>query len=289
MFKGSIVALVTPMLESGSIDYDCFSRLIDWHLSNGTDGIVVLGTTGESPTIHADERKELISLAVQQIGGRIPVIVGTGTNDTNHSIELTEQAKELGADAALLVTPYYNKPTQEGLFLHFRTIAQDVSLPLILYNVPARTACDMQPETIIRLSQISNIVGLKEATGDINRVKQILDSGCKIDLLSGDDATALDFMLNGGKGVISVVANIAPRAFHDLCMAAISGNNKLAKEIDLKLRPVYEALFLESNPIPTKWALQSMGLIPSGIRLPLTLLAEKHHAPVRAALEQAGI
>lgn len=289
MFKGSVVAIVTPMDAEGSIDCKSFSQLIDWHLSSGTDGIVVLGTTGESSTINDDERKQLITLAVDQIKSRVPVIVGTGTNCTMSTIALTQQALELGADAALLVTPYYNKPTQEGLYEHYKAIAKAVPLPQILYNVPSRTACDLLPETIIRLAKISNIIGIKEATGDLHRVKQILSAGVPMDIFSGDDATALELMLSGGKGVISVVANVAPKLFHEMCHAALQGQKEQAGRIDQRLRPLYKALFSESNPIPAKWALQDMGMISGGIRLPLTPLAAKFHDVVRDALRQANI
>ncbi|OGO91870.1 MAG: 4-hydroxy-tetrahydrodipicolinate synthase [Coxiella sp. RIFCSPHIGHO2_12_FULL_42_15] len=289
MFKGSIVAIVTPMDATGAIDYECFARLLDWHLTNGTDGVVVLGTTGESATVHMDERKQLIQLATDQIKGRIPVIVGTGTNSTDTTIQLTHQALEWGADAALVVTPYYNKPTQEGLFQHYKAVAEAVPLPQILYNVPSRTACDLLPETIIRLGKISNIVGVKEATGDQQRVKQILAADCYVDVFSGDDATGLEFMLLGAKGVISVTANVVPKLFHDLCLAALSGERDRASCLDQQLRPLYKALFLESNPIPTKWALQELGLIDRGIRLPLTPLTAKFHDAVRQALQQINI
>jgi len=289
MFNGSLVAIVTPMKSNGDIDYSSMKRLVDWHLANATDGLVVLGTTGESATIEPDERIQIIQQVVEQVDGKVPVIVGTGANATRQAIKLTEQAMELGVDAALLVTPYYNKPTQEGLFQHFKAVAEAVPIPQILYNVPSRTACDLLPETVIRLSAFSNIVGLKEATGEIDRVTQLLDSGCKIDLLSGDDNTAMEFMLAGGKGVISVVANLAPKDFHDLCKAAVSGDRSVAENLNNKLVPLYSQLFIESNPIPTKWSLSQMGMISEGIRLPLTPLAEKHHADVRNAMHSAGI
>lgn len=289
MFKGSIVALVTPMDAAGAIDYDSFSHLLDWHLTNGTDGVVVLGTTGESATVHLEERKRLIRFAAEQMKGRMPVIVGTGTNSTDTTIQLTQQALELGADAALLVTPYYNKPTQEGLYQHYKAVANAVSLPQILYNVPSRTGCDLLPETVIRLAAIANIVGLKEATGDQRRVKQILDADCKIDIFSGDDPTALAFLLLGAKGVISVAANVVPALFHDLCQAALAGERERAMRLDQRLQPLYKALFLESNPIPTKWALQELGLISGGIRLPLTPLAEIFRDAVRQAIQQTNL
>lgn len=289
MFKGSIVAIVTPMKQNREIDYDRFSQLIDWHLENETDGIVVLGTTGESPTIKPLERKRLIEMAVKQVGERIPVIAGTGANCTQQSIELTREAMSLGVDAALLVTPYYNKPTQRGLYAHFKSISEAVPLPQILYNVPARTACDLLPETAIELAKQPNIVAFKEASGDVSRVKTILDSGCEMDLLSGDDKTALAFLLAGGKGVISVVANVLPKCFHDFCMAAVDGDQTKAQALFEKMEPLCTSLFVESNPIPTKWALSQMGKIEGGIRLPLTPLDEKYNVIVQQALKQAGI
>ncbi len=289
MFNGSLVAIVTPMKPNGDIDYASMKQLVDWHLSNETDALVVLGTTGESATIEPEERVELISQVVDQVSEKIPVIVGTGANSTRHALKLTEQAMELGADAALLVTPYYNKPTQEGLFQHFKTIAEAVPIPQILYNVPSRTACDLLPETVLRLSEFSNIVGLKEATGEIDRVTQLLSADCEIDLFSGDDKTAMEFMLAGGKGVISVVANVVPKEFHDLCVAAVSVDRLNAENLNKKLMPLYTQLFVESNPIPTKWVLSQMGMIPEGIRLPLTPLAEQFHAGVRNAMQSVGI
>ncbi|WP_423062384.1 4-hydroxy-tetrahydrodipicolinate synthase [Candidiatus Paracoxiella cheracis] len=289
MFNGSLVAIVTPMKPNGDIDYASMKQLVDWHLSNETDGLVVLGTTGESATIEPEERVELISQVVDQVSEKIPVIVGTGANSTRHALKLTEQAMELGADAALLVTPYYNKPTQEGLFQHFKTIAEAVPIPQILYNVPSRTACDLLPETVLRLSEFSNIVGLKEATGEIDRVTQLLSADCEIDLFSGDDKTAMEFMLAGGKGVISVLANVVPKEFHDLCVAAVSVDRLNAENLNKKLMPLYTQLFVESNPIPTKWVLSQMGMIPEGIRLPLTPLAEQFHAGVRNAMQSVGI
>lgn len=289
MFKGSLVAIVTPMKPGGDIDYASMQSLVDWHLSNNTDGLVVLGTTGESATIESDERVQLIQQVVAKVEGKVPVIVGTGANSTQHALQLTQQAMELGADAALLVTPYYNKPTQEGLFQHFKTIAKAVPIPQILYNVPSRTACDLLPETVLRLSKFSNIVGLKEATGEMNRVTQLLSANSHIDLLSGDDKTAMEFMLAGGKGVISVVANVVPKEFHALCTAAISDDRALAQSFNKKLMPLYTQLFAESNPIPTKWALSQMGMISEGIRLPLTPLAKQFHAGVRKAMQSVGI
>lgn len=287
MFTGSIVAIVTPMKVNGEIDYQKFGSLVDWHLENKTDGLVVLGTTGESPTIEPAERVKIIRQVIEQVNDRIPVIVGSGTNCTRHTIELTQEAMSLGVDGVLLTTPYYNKPTQEGLYQHFKAVAEAVPIPQILYNVPSRTACDLLPETILRLAKISNIVGVKEATGDIERVKKLVSS--ELTLLSGDDKTAMEFMLNGGKGVISVVANVAPQAFHQLCVTATAGKKELAQQHNAKLDALHTALFLEANPIPVKWALAQMKMIEEGIRLPLTKLSEKYHQPVRQAMQQAGI
>lgn len=289
MFRGSMVAIVTPMLDSGEVDYNSFSRLLDWQLSHDIEGIVVLGTTGESATVEDAEREELIRMAVDQIDGRVPVIIGTGANSTAHAIQMTAQAKALGADAALLVTPYYNKPTQTGLYLHYKEIANAVAIPQILYNVPSRTACDLLPETVIELAKISNIVAIKEATGQIDRVKQIKASGCELDLLSGDDFSAVDFMLAGGKGVVSVAANIAPKQYHEMCAAALTGNAAEAQRIHQQLKPLFDALFLESNPIPAKWALHTMGMIPAGIRLPLTPLAKQFQDKLQHAMQHVGI
>ncbi|MFW0072645.1 MAG: 4-hydroxy-tetrahydrodipicolinate synthase [Coxiella-like endosymbiont] len=289
MFGGSLVAIVTPMRSDGEIDYKSFKKLIEWHLHNNTEGLVVLGTTGESPTIAPDERIKIIRQVVDQVNGKIPVIVGTGTCSTTHSIELTQQAMRLGADAALLVVPYYNKPTQEGLFQHFKSIAEAVPVPQILYNVPSRTISDLLPETILRLARYPNIVGVKEASGDIERVTQLLQATHQLDLLSGDDSTATDFMLAGGKGVISVIANIVPKRSYLWCAAAVSGNIELARKYDNELLPLYNSLFIESNPIPTKWALFKMGMISVGIRLPLVPLSQRYHDGVRQALRQVGI
>ncbi len=286
MFHGSLVALVTPMQPDGKIDYASLASLVEWHINNQTDGLIILGTTGESPTIESAERRQIVQRVITQVRERIPVIVGTGSNSTLHTIEMTRQAMEMGADAALIVTPYYNKPTQEGLYQHFSVIAEKVPLPQILYNVPSRTGCDLLPKTILRLSKHANIVGIKEATGDISRVQELLAT--ELDLLSGDDATASAFILAGGKGVISVVANVAPKLTHGLCAAALEGDQQLVAKYDEKLNDLYKLLFCESNPIPVKWALQQMGLIKSGIRLPLTPLHESHHSALRAALKQLG-
>lgn len=290
MFKGSIVAIVTPMKADGSVDKESLHHLIDWHLQAKTDGIVVVGTTGEACTLTEDEQYEIIAETVNHVAKRIPVIAGTGSNSTQHTIELTRNAKKAGADAALIVTPYYNKPTQTGLYEHYKLIAEKVSIPVILYNVPSRTACDLLPETIERLAKITNIVGVKEATGKIERTTEIFKRcGKHFAILSGDDATAFDTMLQGAKGVISVTANVAPQKMHELCDAILNGDKALAESINLELMPLHQKLFLESNPIPTKWALHEMGLIPSGIRLPLSPLDPKFHADVKRAMQEAGV
>ena len=290
MFHGSMVALVTPMLEDGSLDFDSLDRLIEFHVENKTDAIVAVGTTGESATLDEKEHCTTIKRAVKTAAGRIPIIAGTGSNSTKEAIDLTRCAMEAGADACLLVTPYYNKPTQEGLYLHYRAVAEAVGIPQILYNVPGRTAVDMQPETVARLADIPNIVGIKEATGDLQRAKTILEMcGDKIDVYSGDDSTAMDLILLGAKGDISVTANVAPRAMHDMCSAALNGDGAAAQQLNEPLLGLHKNLFLEANPIPVKWALYEMGLIKSGIRLPLTVLSEQHHDTVRQALKQAGI
>jgi len=289
MFHGSIVAIVTPMSANGDIDFAAYEKLIDWHLQNKTDGIVVLGTTGESATVEADERKRLVEATVAQVNERVPVIVGTGANSTKITIDLTKQAMECGADAALLVTPYYNKPTQEGLYQHFGAVAEAAPIPQILYNVPSRTSCDLLPETVARLSEHANIVALKEATGSLERFQELLDLNIEMDLLSGDDFTAMEFILRGGKGTISVVANVAPKAMHEMCKAALKKQRDVAEKINQQLGPVATALFTESNPIPTKWALHEMGMIETGIRLPLTPLSEQYRDQVRDALDSAGL
>jgi 4-hydroxy-tetrahydrodipicolinate synthase len=290
MFHGSMVALVTPMREDGAIDDASLAKLIEFHIGQGTDAIVAVGTTGESATLDEQEHCELIRRVVELTAGRIPVIAGTGANSTTEAITLTRCALKAGADACLLVTPYYNKPTQEGLYLHHKAIAEAVPIPQILYNVPGRTACDMLPATVERLAKVSNIVGLKEATGDLARAREILDRcGKRLDLYSGDDATACEFLLQGGKGVISVTANVAPAAMHQLCVAAQAGDRVRAEAVDAPLRALHRDLFVEANPIPVKWALYEMGLIPPGIRLPLTPLSPQYRATVRAALSQAGV
>lgn len=290
MFHGSMVALVTPMSKDRTIDYTSLSELIEWHIANQTDALVVLGTTGESATINFDERDAILKAVVNQAADRIPIIAGTGSNSTEEAIALTKHAMEVGVDACLLVTPYYNKPTQEGLYQHFRTIADTVVIPQILYNVPGRTGCDLLPRTLARLTETANIIGIKDATGDIARVQTVLElCGDRIDQYSGDDATAFDFIVAGGKGVISVTANVAPHHMHEMCSALLADDYERAKNIQEQLMPLHQALFVESNPIPVKWALQSMGKIAGGIRLPLTTLANCYHEVVQTALLQAGV
>ncbi|MBH3429461.1 4-hydroxy-tetrahydrodipicolinate synthase [Pseudomonas alkylphenolica] len=290
MIAGSMVALVTPMDAQGRLDWDSLRKLVDFHLENGTHAIVAVGTTGESATLDVKEHIEVIKAVVKQVNGRIPVIAGTGANSTSEAVHLTQNAKDAGADACLLVVPYYNKPTQEGLYQHFKHIAEAVDIPQILYNVPGRTSCDMQAETVIRLSSVPNIIGIKEATGDLKRAKAILD-GVSSDfiVLSGDDPTAVELILMGGKGNISVTANVAPREMADLCEAALEGKADEARAINEKLMPLHKHLFCEANPIPVKWALVEMGLMQQGIRLPLTWLSESCHDIVRQALRQSGV
>jgi len=290
MITGSIVALVTPMRADGSLHWDKLADLLEMHVEQGTGAIVAVGTTGESATLNVDEHCQVIRFVVDQIKGRIPVIAGTGANCTREATELTERAKSVGVDACLLVAPYYNKPTQEGLYQHHLAIANAVAVPQILYNVPGRAAVDMQAETVARLSTHPTIIGIKEATGDLERGRQILEQCADgFMLYSGDDATATDLMLLGAKGNISVTANVAPKAMSDLCAAAIAGDKEKAHALNALLLNLHEQLFLESNPIPVKWAMQEMGLIESGIRLPLTPFSEQYHAPLRAALNQAGL
>ena len=290
MITGSIVALVTPMHSDGSIDWQALSRLIDWHIGQGTDGIVAVGTSGESATLGMDEHKMFIKACVDQVAGRVKVVAGTGANSTSEAIELTEVAREVGADACLLVTPYYNKPTQEGLYRHYMAIADAVDIPQILYNVPGRTACDMQNATTVRLADHPNIIAIKDATGDIARGRELIDAvGDKIDVLSGDDATAMELMLQGGKGNISVTANVAPAAMKAVCDAAMAGDRAAAEAANAPLLALHERLFVESNPIPVKWALYAMGKMEEGIRLPLTPLSEGAQPQVREALEHAGL
>jgi 4-hydroxy-tetrahydrodipicolinate synthase len=290
MFRGSLVALVTPMTESGELDHVAFGRLLDWHGRQGTDGIVICGTTGESATVSAAETAELLQIAVQRIGGRIPVIAGTGSNSTAEAVERTRAACELGVDGVLVVTPYYNRPPQEGLYCHFSLVADAASVPLILYNVPSRTACDLLPETVERLAVHPQIIGIKEATGSMERGAEIL-ARCGDDflLLSGDDASCRELVGIGAQGVISVTANVAPSLMHDMMEAALSGDSVRAAELDDRLAGLHRALFVEANPIPAKWALERLGLISAGIRLPLTWLAEAHHATVLEAMGRAGV
>ncbi|GAB3382958.1 4-hydroxy-tetrahydrodipicolinate synthase family protein [Azotobacter armeniacus] len=289
MIAGSMVALVTPMDAQGDLDWDGLGKLVDFHLQEGTNAIVAVGTTGESATLDVAEHVEVIRRVVDQVNGRIPVIAGTGANCTREAIELTANAKSVGADACLLVTPYYNKPTQEGLYQHFRTIAEAVAIPQILYNVPGRTVCDMLPETVERLSKVPNIIGIKEATGNLERGREVLERVAKdFFVYSGDDPTAVELILMGGKGNISVTANVVPRAMSDLCAAAMRGEAAIARTMNERLMSLHKALFLESNPIPVKWALHEMRLIPEGIRLPLTWLSSSCHEPLRQALRQIG-
>jgi 4-hydroxy-tetrahydrodipicolinate synthase len=290
MITGSLVAIVTPMKQDGALDLARFRQLIDWHVAEGTDGIVVVGTTGESPTVNFDEHKELIRLAVQHSRGRIPIIAGTGGNSTAEAIELTESAKKNGATACLSVVPYYNKPTQEGLFLHFSKIAETVDLPMILYNVPGRTVADLQTDTVLRLAQVPGIIGIKEASANIERNTDLVRRAPRnFAIYSGDDATCLALILMGGHGVISVTANVAPKLMHQMCAAALVGDVKKARELNFKLFPLHQKLFVEANPIPVKWALAEMGMIEHGMRLPMSPLSEKLHQTVREALHEAGI
>jgi len=290
MFAGSITALVTPMDRDGALDYTALAALIDFHVEAGTDALVIAGTTGESPTLERDEHIELIEKSCELANGRIPIVAGTGSNSTAQTLKLSRVVDRLPLAGFMVVTPYYNKPTQEGMFRHFTAIADAVSHPLILYNVPGRTGVDLKPETVARLSAHPNIAGVKEATGDLDRVPRLKDT-CRADfcLLSGDDATAAEFILRGGHGVISVTANVAPRQMKALCDAARAGDRGRAEALDAPLRALHRDLFIESNPIPVKWALEQMGLIGPGIRLPLTPLSESCHGPVRAALAAAGI
>lgn len=289
MITGSIVAIVTPMFEDGSLDRDGLRKLIDFHVAEGTDGIVIVGTTGESPTVTVDEHCELIKLAVDQAAGRVPVIAGTGGNSTHEAIELTRYAQSVGAAASLNVVPYYNKPTQEGLYRHFKAVAEAVELPVILYNVPGRTVADLANDTCLRLAAIDNVVGIKDATGNIERGSDLLARAPKsFAVYSGDDASAVALMLLGGHGSISVTANVAPRLNHEMCVAAMAGDMAKARELHFKLLGLHRLLFLEANPIPVKWAVQQMGLIQGGIRLPLTPFSPDLHAKLAAAMRQAG-
>lgn len=290
MFRGSLVALVTPMTDSGDVDHVAFGRLLDWHAREGSDGVIIAGTTGESATLTAAEAAEILQIAVQRIGGRLPVIAGTGDPSTAVSVERTRMACELGADAVLVVTPCYNRPTQEGLYRHFSMIADAASVPLILYNVPSRTACDLLPETVERLSGHPQIIGIKDATASIARGAEIIQRcGDDFLLLSGDDASCRELIGAGAQGVITVTGNVAPRLMHEMVEAALSGDHDVARELDERLAGLHTALFVETNPIPSKWALGRLGLIGAGIRLPLVRLSDAYHAEVLAAMRRAGV
>jgi 4-hydroxy-tetrahydrodipicolinate synthase len=284
-----MVALVTPMNSDGELDWDALEQLVEFHIDGGTDAIVAMGTTGESATLNEKEHCAVIQRVIKCVAGRVPVIAGTGANSTQEAIDLTRCAKEQGADAALLVTPYYNKPTQEGLYLHYKAVAEAVDIPQILYNVPGRTACDMLPETIGRLSSIENIIGVKEATGELDRldsIKKVSVDGFEI--YSGDDSTCTEFILQGGDGTISVTANIEPAQMHKMCEAAMAGDRELAEQLNSSLKPLHRDLFLEANPIPVKWALFEMGKIKDGIRLPLTRLSEQYRLTLNEAIASAN-
>ena len=295
MLQGSLVAIATPMHEDGALDLNALRGLIDFHLSQQTDGIVIVGTTGESPTVDFDEHCLLMQTTIDHVAGRIPVIAGTGANSTREAIALTRQAQKLGADACLLVAPDYNKPTQEGLYQHFRAVAETVEIDQILYNVPGRTGCDISNDTALRLAQTPNIVGIKDATGNIERGTDLLLRAHaliavnRFAVYSGDDAPSLALMLLGGQGVISVTANVAPRLMHDMCAAALRGDALSARAINAKLFALHQKLFVEANPIPVKWVLKEMGLIAAGMRLPLTPLSPQHAEPLRSAMKAASI
>ena len=287
---GSIVALATPMHDDGSVDYPTLRRLIDWHIEQGTDCVGVVGTTGESPTVSVSEHCDIIRVAVEQSGGRVPIMAGCGANSTAEAIELTRFAKGVGADCHLQVVPYYNKPTQEGQYQHFKAIAEAVDLPMVLYNVPGRSVADLAHETVLRLSRVPGIFGIKEATGNIERAQWLIrDLPEDFAVYSGDDPTAVALMLCGGQGNVSVTANIAPRLMHELCAAAIAGNARRAMEIQLQLMPVHKQLFVQANPIPLKWAMQRMGLCGGAMRLPMTPLEPAYQAALEAALASAGL
>lgn len=293
MLTGSFVAIATPMRDGGGLDLPAFRKLLDFHVDNGTAGIVVVGTTGESPTVDVDEHRLLIKTAVEHVAGRVTVVAGTGANSTQEAVELAAYAAEVGADCQLSVVPYYNKPTQEGLYRHFRTIAERVALPLILYNVPGRTVADLATETTLRLAQVPGIIGIKDATGDMARgselLKALVDAGRgDFAVLSGDDLTGLALMLLGGHGVISVTANVAPRLMAQMCAAALAGDTLAARNFNNRLLILHRRLFVEANPIPVKWALAEMGLIANELRLPLVPLSPQYHETVRAALREAG-
>ena len=288
--QGSIVALVTPMHKDGKVDWKNLKKLVEWHVQQGTNAIVAVGTTGEPSTLTMEEHAQVIKEIIQIVDGRIPVIAGTGANSTHEAIELTKEAQELGADAVLTVTPYYNKPTQEGLYQHFKAIAEASKLPIILYNVPSRTGVDMKNETVFRLADVANIIAVKDATGDLTRGKALIDGlNGKISVLSGDDGTAVELIGLGAKGNISVTANVAPQLMSQMCEAALAGNHTVASQINQKIANLNNILFCESNPIPVKWALHEMDMIEEGIRLPLTPLAEEFRTPIREALKETGI
>ena len=290
MITGCLVAIVTPMLEDGRLDLARFKGLIDWHIAEGTDGIVVVGTTGESPTVDFDEHKELIRVAVEHAKGRIPIIAGTGGNSTAEAIELSASAKKNGAIASLSVVPYYNKPTQEGLYRHFRKIAESVDLPMIVYNVPGRTVADLLNDTLLRLAEVPGIIGIKDATANMERGTDLIRRAPRnFAIYSGEDSAALALILLGGHGVISVTANVAPRLMHEMCAAALVGDVKKARDINLRLLTLHQRLFVEANPIPVKWALGLMGMIEPGLRLPMTPLTDRHYDTVREALSDAGV
>lgn len=288
--RGSIVALITPMLDNGSVDYPALRKLIDWHIAEGTDCIGVVGTTGESPTVSVEEHCEIIRVSVEQSAGRVPIMAGCGANSTKEAIELAQFAKKVGADCQLQVVPYYNKPTQEGQYQHFKAIAESVDLPLVLYNVPGRSVADMAHETVLRLAQVPGIIGIKEATGNIERAQWLIKEAPKgFSIYSGDDPTAVALMLCGGHGNVSVTANVAPRMMHDLCIAAIAGDVSAAMDIQLKLLPLHKTLFVESNPIPVKWAVARMGLCNQALRLPLTQLTESSQRSLEQVMRSTGV
>lgn len=288
--QGSIVAIVTPMYEDGSVDWKSLEKLVEWHIQQGTHSIVAVGTTGEASTLSMEEHTQVIKEVIRVANKRIPIIAGTGANSTREAIELTKAAKELGTDAALLVTPYYNKPTQEGLYQHYKAIAEAVDIPQILYNVPGRTGVDMQNETVIRLADVKNIIGIKDATGDVPRGQALIEGlAGKMAVYSGDDETAWELMLLGAKGNISVTANVAPKQMSDVCEAALAGDKEKAQRLNQQIANLHNILFCESNPIPVKWALHEMGYISTGLRLPLTPLAEQYREPIRNSLKAAGI
>ncbi|MEI2415553.1 4-hydroxy-tetrahydrodipicolinate synthase [Orrella sp. JC864] len=290
VFRGSLVALITPMQPDGSLDYEAYRGLIDWHVAEGTDGLVVVGTSGESPTVDVDEHAELIRVAVEHAAGRIPVIAGVGANSTAEAIELSRHALRVGAQAGLSVVPYYNRPTQEGLYQHFKTVAEKVELPSVLYNVPGRTVADMSNETVLRLAQVPGIVGIKDATGDLGRAALLMrELPAGFNMLTGDDATAAGFMLLGGHGNISVTANVAPRMMREMCAAALAGDVARVRELNGRLALLNKLLFVEANPIPVKWALAQMGRTALGYRLPLVELSGAHQPALRQALQQAGL